>query len=128
MKRHLRTNTTRARFTACALALVSLTLAACGGSFPVPTDRLANAEAAARTAHELDAENEPQAALHLKLANEQIDKAKAAIKSEDNKSADLLLQRAAADAELAIQLAKGAKAKTEAQQAQDRAANVRGGK
>jgi hypothetical protein len=108
---------------ACAIAV-----AACGGSFPVPTDRLANAEATARTAKELDAESEPQAALHLKLANEQIDKAKVAIKNEDNKSADLLLQRAAADAELAIQLSKTAKAKADAQQAQDRAANVRGGK
>jgi hypothetical protein len=109
-------------------AALALTMSACGGSFPVPTDRLANAEATARTAKELDAENEPQAALHLKLANEQIDKAKAAMKNEDNKTADLLLQRAAADAELAIQLSKTAKAKADAQQAQDRAANVRGGK
>jgi hypothetical protein len=40
----------------------------------------------------------------------------------------MLLQRASADAELAVQLAKGAKAKAEAQQAQDRANALRGGK
>ena len=109
-----------------SLLFVPFMIAACGGSFPVPTERLASTEGATRTAHELDAENDPQAALHLKLANEQIEKARAAMKNDDNKAADLWLQRASADAELAVQLAKGAKAKAEAQTAQDRAAALRG--
>ena len=111
------------------LSLVSsMLLAACGSGVPAPNDRLASAEGATRSAHELDAESDPQAALHLKLANEQIEKAKAAMKNEENKQADMLLQRASADAELAVQLAKGAKAKAEAQQAVDRANALRGGK
>ncbi len=111
-----------------SLLFMPFVLAACGGSFPVPTERLSSAEGASRTAHELNAEGDPQAALHLKLANEQIEKAKAAMKNDDNKAADLLLQRASADAELSVQLAKGAKAKADAQSAQDRAAALRGGK
>lgn len=110
------------------LLLVPFVLTACGGSFPAPNERLSSAEGATRSAHELDAENDPQAALHLKLANEQIEKAKAAMKNDENKAADLWLQRASADAELAVQLAKGAKAKAEAQTAQDRASALRGGK
>jgi hypothetical protein len=108
--------------------LLPFVLTACGSGIPAPNERLSSAEGATRTAHELNAEGDPQAALHLKLANEQIDKAKAAMKNEDNKTADLLLQRASADAELAVQLAKGAKAKADAQAAQDRAAALRGGK
>src|SRR5438105_500591 len=67
----------------CAASFSLTTLTACGSGIPVPNERLSSAEGATRSAHELDAENDPQAALHLKLANEQIEKAKAAIKNED---------------------------------------------
>jgi hypothetical protein len=86
--------------------------AACGGSIPPPTQRLADAESAERSAGELGAANEPAAKLSLQLAQEQISQAKVAMADGDNAKADRLLIRAKADAELAIVQARetGAKA------------------
>ena len=108
--------------------VASLVLAACGGSMPPPSERLGSAEAAARTAHELGADKDPKAALHLKLAEEQIDQAKKLMADSDNKKADLLLQRANADAELAVMLAKEDSARAEAEAAQDKVKNLKSGK
>ncbi len=102
-------------------------LAACGSSLPPPSDRLASAEAAARSARELGAERSPSAKLHLTLAEEQIDKAKGLMKENDNNRADVVLQRAAADAELAVMLAKGVQAKSEAENAQQKLRELKGG-
>jgi hypothetical protein len=110
---------------ACTLAVV---LAACGSSIPPPSDKLASAEAAARSARELGADRDPKAALHLKLAQEQIDQAKALMKENDNKRADLVLQRAGADAELSVMLAKENNAKGEAEKAQEKLRALKGGK
>lgn len=110
---------------ACVLAAMAL---ACGSSIPPPNDRMASAEAATRSARELGAAQEPKAALHLKLAEEQIDQAKALVRDGDNKRADLVLQRASSDAELAVMLAKEKNAKGEAEKALDRVKAVKGGK
>ena len=110
-----------------ALAALSLTLAACGSSIPPPSDKLASAEAAARSARELGAEKEPKAALHLKLATEQIDQAKSLMKENDNQRADLVLQRASADAELSVMLAKENNAKNEAFNALEKVRILKGG-
>jgi hypothetical protein len=109
------------------VALV-LFLVGCGSSLPPPSDRLASAEAAARSARELGAEREPKAQLHLRLASEQIDLAKKLMADGDNKRADLVLQRANSDAELAVMIAKEATAKSEADKAQDRVKNIKTGK
>ncbi len=101
--------------------------AACGGA-PPPVERLAGAEAAARSARELGAEKDPKAALHLKLATEQIDAAKAFMKDDDNKKAAATLAKASADAELSLQLAKEAKERVEADRAKDAVKNVRSGR
>ncbi len=84
---------------------------ACGASFPPPTQRMADAESAQRSAREVGADNEPSAQLSLKLADEQITAAQLAMKDGDNQRADSLLIRAKADAELAIAKAheKGAR-------------------
>lgn len=108
--------------------LALLALAACGSSLPPPSDRLATAEAAARSARELGAEREPKAALHLKLATEQIEQAKGLMKENDNKRADLVLQRASADAELSVMLAKENAARADADRAQERVKNIKAGK
>jgi hypothetical protein len=107
---------------------LALFVMACGSSIPPPSDRLATAEAASRSARELGAEREPKAALHLKLASEQIDQAKKLMAEGDNKRADLVLQRAGADAELAVMLAKENTAKGEAEKAQERVKNVKAGR
>jgi hypothetical protein len=79
---------------------------ACGATIPPPTQRLADAESAQRSAREVGANNEPSAQLSLKLADEQIAEAQKAMKDGDNARADSLLIRAKADAELAIAKAR----------------------
>jgi hypothetical protein len=105
-----------------------LMLIACGSSIPPPSDRLASAEAAARSARELGAEREPKAQLHLRLASEQIDQAKKLMADGDNKRAELVLQRANSDAELSVMLAKENSAKAEADKAQEKVKNIKAGK
>jgi hypothetical protein len=101
-----------------AIALAALGSAGCGG-YPPPNDRLMASVAAARSAREVGAETSPQASLHLKLADEEIAKAKGLMKDGDNKRAEYTLIRAKADAELALSLAKESSAKADAQQAED---------
>jgi hypothetical protein len=103
-------------------------LVGCGGSLPPPSDRLATAEAASRSARELGAEGEPKAALHLKLAQEQIDQAKKLMADGDNRRADLVLQRAGSDAELSVMLAKEHNASAEAQKAKEKVNQMKSGK
>ena len=90
---------------------------ACGGSFPAPTQPMADAESAERSARELGADKEPGAQLHLRLAQEQIAEAKEMVEQGDNERAAQLLVRAKADAELALSLARELAAKGELQDA-----------
>jgi predicted small lipoprotein YifL len=106
--------------------MVLVTLGACGGSFLPPNDRLATAEAATRSAKELGATQEPNAKLHLQLAEEQIEQARALMKEGDNKAADNKLMRASADAELALMLAKEHAAQVETEQVQEKLRGVKG--
>jgi len=103
-------------------------LVACGSSMPPPADRLASAEAAARSARELGADREPKAQLHLRLASEQIEQAKKLMADGDNKRADMILQRANSDAELAVMLAKEHNTRAEAEKAQEKVKQLRSGK
>src|SRR4029078_9957229 len=80
-------------------------LAGCG-SYPPPTEPMTTAEAAIRGAEEVNASQIPRAALHLKLAQEQTDKAKRLMEDGYNERAELTLKRAQADAELAISISK----------------------
>ena len=98
---------------------VSLLACGCGASFPVPTQKLADAESANRSARELGAEKKTAAQLNLKLADEEIEAAKAQIKAGDNRRADFILLRAKADAELALALAREHDAKVETVKAVD---------
>ena len=98
------------------LALVSLALIGCGGA-AVPHDQLAASQAAVRAAEEVGANNLPQAELHVRFAKDQIDRAKALIADDENEEAKLVLQRAQADAELAIALTKESSVRAEAHQA-----------
>ncbi len=82
----------------------SALMLACGASHPPPTQQMADAEAATRSASELGAGAEPRAQLHLKLAEEQMAQAKSAMKDDENESAERLLLRAKSDAELAVAL------------------------
>ena len=99
--------------------------AACGASYPEPTQRMADAMSAERSAEEVGANTNPEAQLHIKLAQEQIAQAKALMGEGENKRAEYALVRAKGDAELALALARAVNAKVEAQQAIDKSNALR---
>ncbi len=100
------------------LSTALMAAAGCGGA-PPPTAKVSDAEAAIRSARELGADRVPAARLHVTLAQEQVDKAKKLMSDGDNDRADLLLQRARADAELSLAMAKEDTAKSDAQKSQE---------
>ena len=87
------------------LLVSALTLLACA-SYPPPTERVTTAEAAIRAANEVGAGSVPRAALHLKLAQEQTDKARRLMQDGYNERAEQTLKRAQSDAELALAIAR----------------------
>jgi hypothetical protein len=103
---------------ACVTIPVALSFA-CGATFPPPTQHMADAESAHRAAIELGAANQPEAALHVKLAEDQLGKAKSLMADGNNKEADSFLIRSKADSELALALAKEKSAAAATQQATD---------
>ena len=113
---------------ASLIALAALGAAACSSSFRPPTDRLAASEAAIRSARELGAQNDPQAALHVKLADEQVATARSLMRDGENRRADLVLQRAKSDAELAVVLTREKAAQADAQKARQILDAQKGGK
>jgi hypothetical protein len=89
-------------------------LSACGGA-AVPQESLTAAKAAVAGAEVGGAASEPKAALHLKLAKEQVAQAEKLIADGDNEEAARVIDRAQADADLALSLAKETGAEKEAQ-------------
>lgn len=100
------------------VGLVAVSAAACGGA-AVPQEALTAAQASVKGAEVGGANEDPKAQLHLKLANEQIEKAKKAIEDGDNEVAARLVDRAQADADLALALAQQAKSLREAKDADE---------
>ena len=96
----------------CLIAMIGL--AACA-STPPPHDRNAASAASIRAAKEMNADQVPQAALYLKLAQDQFDKGKVLMSDGDNHGATLQFMRAKADGELALALARENKTRQEAQ-------------
>jgi len=101
-------------------------IAGCAGA-PVPNAKVASSEAAIRAAQESGSSKVPQAALQLKLAEEQLASAKALIRDNDNKRAEYVLMRSQADAELAISLSHVAVSNVQAGTAVDEARAVHSG-
>ena len=117
----------RSAFTAVGLgAVAAMGFVGCA-STPAPNAKVASSEAAIRAAQETGSRNVPQAALHLKLAEEQLQNAKALMRDNDNKRAEYVLMRAQADAELAIALSHVATSNAQAGAAVDTARAVRTG-
>ena len=93
-----------------------LAAAACGGG-QLNQKQATNVQAAVLAAEEVGAKDQPKAALHLQLAREQVDEARKRAADGDEGSANLLLQRAQVDAELALQLARNEQEQQSAQKA-----------
>ena len=100
------------------MLVVAAALAGCATT-PVPADKLSRSQAAIKSAEEMNAAADPKAAVHLRLAKDQLENAKALMKDGDNKAAILVLLRAEADGEAALNLARARAAQVEAQQTID---------
>jgi hypothetical protein len=100
---------------AITLATVSA-MAGCGSS-EVPAKQMAESEAAIRAASEVGAQDNPQAALHLKLAKDRYAQAQALSKQGDQDAAKMSLEKAEADADLALSLTRKEQAAAKADQA-----------
>ena len=93
-------------------------VALCGcASAPIVLDRLPETEAPMRAAEDLGAAKVPQAALELKLAQDEEQQAKGFAKDGNKPRADMMMRRAQADAELAVALAREAPLQVEARNA-----------
>lgn len=97
-------------------AAMSAIAVGCGGA-AAPNARVASTAGAITAAEEIGATTDPQAALHLRLAREQRQRAVELIERGDNADASWWLARAQADAELAISLAREAQTRAAAEQA-----------
>jgi hypothetical protein len=100
-----------------ALPLGIALTAACGSS-EVPAKQLADSQSAVRAASEVGAERNPQASLHLKMAKDQIAKAKALSREGEHEAAKQLLKQAEVDAELALTLTRERQAQADAERAE----------
>jgi hypothetical protein len=88
-------------------------------SAPITSDRVPATEAPMRAAEELGAAKVPQAALALKLAQDELQQSKVLLQEGNKQRSDVMLLRAQADAELAVALAREAPLQAEAKAAAD---------
>ena len=88
------------------LGVIGLCVAGGCGGHPAPNEQIANSLAAVRGAEEAGAMNVPEAALHVKLAQEQIEQAKQLMNHDENLKAEDRALRADLDAELALAIAR----------------------
>jgi hypothetical protein len=96
-----------------AIAGLALTIFGCAATEPLP--QFPETEAAVAAAETVGANENPKAALHLKLAKDQLHAAKLLVEDGDEDKARLTLDRARQDAELALALTQEQKAREEAQ-------------
>lgn len=87
-----------------AAALLVIAAAGCGSSLPV--DAVAQPQAEVRAAEEAGAQDVPKAALHLKMAKDQLAVGDRAASDGHDQQAARAYARAKADAELAVLLAR----------------------
>ncbi len=102
----------------------SLLMAACGGS-AVPQGKVVEAKSSVSAAEAVGAQDEPKASLHLKLATDGIVEAEKLIAEEKNEEAAAALDRAKADADLALAMTREAKTRASAEEAAARVNELR---
>lgn len=91
----------------CLLCTMLVGAVACGGSTSQNlAPQTADAASAIAAADVVTTQDTPQAALHLKLARDQLKQSKQLLEEDESERAQLMLERAKADAELALLLAR----------------------
>jgi hypothetical protein len=108
----------RSRGSHTVLGLVSLAavVLGCGGA-QLNQAHVTEVQSSVKAAEAVGANDQPKAALHLQLARDQMAEAQRLAKDGDDENAELVLNRARADAELAIQLARTEQEQEKARQA-----------
>jgi hypothetical protein len=94
-------------------------------SVPAPAQQLTQSKSAISAAEAVGSENVPKAALHLKMARDQIATAERLIAEENMEEADLVLKRAEADAELAVAYSREAGMRAQAMAAKKKVEQLR---
>jgi hypothetical protein len=108
---------------AFAMAVAATTIVAgCASAPPLRTEASASG---IRAAEEVGADKVPQASLHLQLAKEELENAKALAAKNQKGMAVSMLSRSEADAELAVALSREDAEKAEARAAVDRVRQFR---
>ena len=101
--------------------------AGCGSSVSPPSDQWAAAQGDVGRAQAAGAPATPDAKLHLRLAQEDLQRARSLVGS-DNKRATSLTELARAEAQLALSLAKESASQASARDAQSQVWNAQQGK
>jgi hypothetical protein len=96
--------------------VATIVLAGCASS-PLPPANFTEAQSAISAADAIGAEHEPRAALHLKMARDQLTEAQSLARDGDDEEAALVLSRAKVDAEVALMVTREVTAKREADKA-----------
>jgi hypothetical protein len=89
--------------------LLTLSVVACGGS-SLPPAKVADTQSSISAAAAVGADQNPQAALHLKMARDQLKQAQDLLADGKDDQAKLVLERANADAEVALMITREAEA------------------
>lgn len=97
-------------------AVCTLLVVACGGS-SLPPAKVADTQSSISAAAAVGADQNPQAALHLKMARDQLKQAQALLDDGKDEEAGLVLRRADADAEVALMITREAQASANAKKA-----------
>jgi len=92
-----------------ATLLFATGMVACGSS-AMPPAKVAETQSSISAAAAVGAEQNPQAALHLKMARDQLAEAQSLIDAGKNDAARLVLERADADAQVALIITREAEA------------------
>ncbi|HEX8705198.1 MAG TPA: hypothetical protein VF815_40580 [Myxococcaceae bacterium] len=111
---------------AVALAVFTSGCAARRVTADAPTERLAESQAAIRAAEQSGAARVPEAAVYLGFAQQQVVEAERLIHQGRHDAAALQLQQAAADAQLALALARAVPLEHEARRLANQANALRG--
>lgn len=104
------------KFTNLALAIAMLSAGGCATS-ELTQQKMVQTRAAIDAAKEFDADENPDVALHLRYANDQLSVAKELLEEGEERAAQRMLDRARTDAELAMALARTDRSRKDAEQA-----------
>ncbi|MGB8297815.1 MAG: DUF4398 domain-containing protein [Polyangia bacterium] len=116
-------NISKSAITVFVMAVASTAIAVgCASSPPLRTEA---STSGIRAAEEVGANKIPQASLHLQLAKEELENAKALAAKDEKERAVSMLSRAEADAELAVALSREDAERADAQAAMDRVRQLR---